>query len=60
MKGDGDGCSYTCWRSVWLVTFSLVVLCSPVSGEIVLGVVVGAVILCYCMGESVMAMPILS
>ena len=33
---------------------------SPVSGEIVLGVVVRAVILCYCMGESVMAMPILS
>ena len=32
---------------------------SPVSGEI-LGVVVRAVILCYCMGESVMAMPILS
>jgi hypothetical protein len=44
-------------ESLWLVTFSLVLslLCL-----VSVGVVVRAVILCYCMGESVMAMPILS
>jgi hypothetical protein len=44
-------------ESLWLVAFSLVLslLCL-----VSVGVVVRAVILCYCMGESVMAMPILS
>jgi hypothetical protein len=44
-------------ESLWLVAFSLVLslLCL-----VSVGVVVRAVILCYCMGESVMAMSILS